>query len=308
MKLIRLEKQGRMKYPNLGKSRRFLNSSCSENARSFAEWKPPIVSENLVLLVSDNFYVDDLFNRLQNLFYPKIISYKKMLFFDFTFDKAYIDRLTQCSDKLELQKSLNQVNLHKILKATKAEEFHQIQELHRALLFFWELLYSSILTFELDDCGIKFYAKSETGIQADNSRCRNVFSLQSLLEELEDYDFCSKIEFLLAFSDFLCPQILHIQKHQFLEFLYRQDLYLQYQQSSNITNIELAMNLFEIDFEDKQKCEEFCFFLSLIWNLGFKKRGLGIRTKIAIDEDKMTVAQISVGLPSPKEDRDLRRI
>lgn len=292
MKATKLE---RMKSLNLGSKIRFLNPSCSNNARDFKEWNPPIVPENLVLLVADNFYIDDLFALLQSLFYPRIISYEGMIFFDFTFDQTRVDELKPTLNKTEIQNHLNLINLSQFFDTADSQEAHQIDKLHEALFFFWNLLYSSILIFELDNEGIRFCAKEN--IQSFGAECETHFSFQALFEELQRYnfDFCSKLEFLLAFADFLYPQVLHKGKHHFLEFLYRDDLFIQYQTSPNITNMELAMNIFEIDFQDRQKCEDFCVFLSLVWNLGFKARNLRIKTAIEIDEDEVIVAQISAG-------------
>ncbi|ANV98329.1 hypothetical protein BBW65_05730 [Helicobacter enhydrae] len=296
MKATKLERQDQMKYPNLGKNKRFLNSFCSKNAKNFVEWIPPIVSEYLVLLVSYNFSIDHLFSLLQNLFYPRIITYKNMLFFDFTFDQTSIDELILHINQQEIQKQINQVNLYQIFNPVTDEELLQIQELNRSLLFFWNLLYSSFLVFELNEDTISFYAKQDVNIEISTTK-EDIFSFQSLIEELQhyDFDFCTHLEFLLAFSDFLHPSILNRKNQYFLECLFKEELRNEYQQSSNIANLELAMNIFEIDFQDQRHCENFCFFLSLVWNLGFKKRGLQIRTKIGIDEDEMFVAQISVG-------------
>lgn len=295
MKATKLEKLDLMKSLNLGSKTRFLNPSCSNNARDFKEWNPPIVPENLVLLVADNFYIDDLFALLQSLFYPRIISYESMVFFDFTFDQTKIDELKPNLNKTEIQKHLNLVNLSRFFNTTDSQEAHQIAKLHEALFFFWNLLYSPLLIFELDNKGVRFYAREN--IQAFSTECKTHFSFQALFEELQKYnfDFCSKLEFLLAFADFLYPQVLHKGKYHFLEFLYRDDLFIQYQTSPNITNMELAMNIFEIDFQDRQKCEDFCVFLSLVWNLSFKTRNLKIKTAVGIDEDEVIVAQISAG-------------
>lgn len=217
MKATMLEKLDQMKSPSLGNNQRFLNPSCSKNAEDFKEWNPPIVSENLVLLVAHNFYIDDLFNRLQYLFYPKIISYENMIFFDFTLDEAKIEKLKLSLDEIEIQSHLNHINLYQVFNVVTSQEHCQVAQLHQALFFFWNLLYSSIIAFELNDEGIRFYVKENSRLQGFDYVLDNPFSFQALLNELQEYnfDFCSELEFLLAFADFLHPQVLYKEKKFF---------------------------------------------------------------------------------------------